>query len=133
MKEIFKTSKGKYVAPVPIECKLGHPQIEVVCVSGANQAQPYVLMMPSPMAADALATEEGRAALSAAISSQLDEVSTTVDPHEQLAFAVVVKDPWTIENGMLTPTMKIKRNVIEERYESLVDSWYAKGERVVWE
>ncbi len=133
LKELFKTAKGKYVAPVPIECKLGHPQVEVVCVSGANHTQPYVLMMPSPAAADALSSEEGRAALAAAIESQLESVNATLDPHEHLAFAVMVRDAWTIENGMLTPTMKIKRNVIEDRYAANVDDWYAAGQRVIWE
>jgi len=45
----------------------------------------------------------------------------------------VVKDQWTMENGFLTPTMKIKRNVIEERYLAQAEAWQAQGVRVVWE
>ena len=55
-----------------------------------------------------------------------------LDPHENIAFAVVTQDQWTIENGMLTPTMKIKRDVIEGKYADRVDGWYAAGEKVVW-
>lgn len=132
LKEIFKTSKGKYVAPVPIESHLGHPQIEVVCVSGANQPQPYVLMMASAASADALASEAGREALAADLTAILDKVNPTLDPHENVAFAVVTQDAWTIENGMLTPTMKIKRDVIEAKYAERVDEWYAAGQKVVW-
>lgn len=132
LKEIFKTSKGKYVAPVPIESHLGHPLIEVVCVSGANQPQPYVLMMASAAAAEALATDAGRETLETELTALIDKVNPGLDPHENLAFAVVTQDAWTIENGMLTPTMKIKRDVIEGKYADQVDAWYAAGKKVVW-
>lgn len=133
LKELFKTAKGKYVAPVPIESKLGHPLIEVNCVSGANQPQPFVLMMPGPAAAEVLASDEGRTRLAGEIEAVIDAVNETLDPHEHLQFAVVVKDAWTIDNAMLTPTMKIKRNVIEERYAPQVDDWYAARRKVVFE
>lgn len=50
-----------------------------------------------------------------------------------LGFAVVVKDVWTIENAMLTPTMKIKRNVVEERYAEQVNGCYATGQKIIFE
>jgi long-subunit acyl-CoA synthetase (AMP-forming) len=56
-----------------------------------------------------------------------------VDPHEALQFAVIVKDTWGIENGFLTPTMKIKRDVIEGQYKDQLDGWYAGKAKVVWE
>jgi len=46
---------------------------------------------------------------------------------------VVVKEPWTMENGMLTPTMKIKRNVIEEIYNRKMDEWFEQKKKVIWE
>ncbi|HWU69532.1 MAG TPA: AMP-binding protein, partial [Stenotrophobium sp.] len=111
-KEIFKTSKGKYVSPAPIENKLGaHPGIEAVCVAGANQAQPCALAMPSPDAA-----HESREALTQSLGAHLESVNATLDPHEQLAFIALVKEPWNVENNFITPTMKIKRNVIEAAY-----------------
>ncbi|MBD2858804.1 AMP-binding protein [Spongiibacter sp. KMU-158] len=133
LKEIFKTSKGKYVAPVPIECKIGHPLVESVCVSGANQAQPFVLLMPSAIAGEKLSCNEAKRQFESEISELLEQVNQTLDPHEALSFAVMVKDSWTIENGMLTPTMKIRRNIIEERYSETVDAWYAERKTVVWE
>lgn len=132
LKEIFKTSKGKYVAPVPIECQIGHPQVEVVCVTGSNQPQPCVLMMLSPAAAESLANDEGKASLSGAIASQLDEINEGLDQHERLAFAVLISDEWRIDNGMLTPTMKIRRDAIEKQYIDRLDEWYATGETVIW-
>ena len=132
LKELFKTSKGKYVAPAPIENRMGHELIEVACVSGANQPQPFVLLLPSEPALERIKSG-GQAEVEQAINDLLGQVNTTVDPHEALAFAVVVSEPWTIDNGMLTPTMKIKRNVIEERYADKVDSWYAHGAQVIFE
>ncbi len=131
-KELFKTSKGKYVAPAPIETRLRHPQIELACVSGANQPQPFVLLCPSPEAAGDLATDAGRAQLESEVTMLLDEVNAGLDGYEALAFAVIVGDAWSIENGLLTPTMKIRRNVIEARYGDRVHAWYATGQRVIW-
>ncbi|MGB1556925.1 MAG: AMP-binding protein, partial [Oceanococcaceae bacterium] len=132
LKELFKTSKGKYVAPAPIENRLGDPLIEVACVSGANQTQPFVLILPSALAQKML--EDGRGAeLKTQVELLLDRVNAASDPHEELAFAVLVRGPWSIENGMLTPTMKIKRNLIEKAYADKVDSWYAARQRVIVE
>ncbi|MBV8062109.1 MAG: AMP-binding protein, partial [Nevskia sp.] len=134
VKELFKTSKGKYVAPVPIENKLNHPKVEVSCVTGPTQPQPFVLLMPSLDAQKEL--QNGGAArdtLTREFGSLLDQVNATLEDHEKLDYAVVVKEQWTMENGFLTPTMKIKRNVIEERYLPLAEQWKKAGSKVVWE
>ncbi|MEQ1440161.1 AMP-binding protein [Fontimonas sp. SYSU GA230001] len=134
VKELFKTSKGKYVAPVPIENKLGaHPKIEVVCVGGANQPATFALILLSEEQRKAAADAAAREAINAEFKTLMDEVNQSLDPHEQLEFAVVVKEPWTIDNGFLTPTMKIKRNVIEKRYEPMVEQWFKTRQPVIWE
>jgi long-subunit acyl-CoA synthetase (AMP-forming) len=63
----------------------------------------------------------------------LKDVNQTLDPHEHLRFMVVVNEPWTIENDFLTPTMKLKRNVVEDAYRKKVDDWYAQEKTVIWE
>jgi long-chain acyl-CoA synthetase len=134
VKELFKTSKGKYIAPVPIENKLNHPKIEVTCVTGPSQPQPFVLLMPSLDAQKEL--REGalsRDALTREFTTLIDQVNATLEDHEKLDYAVIVKEQWTMENGFLTPTMKIKRNVIEDRYLPQADSWKKVGSKVVWE
>lgn len=135
VKELFKTSKGKYVAPVPIEQKLNnHPKLEVVCVTGPSQPQPFALFM---LSLDALAElKDGRLSrdqLTTDFQKLLDEVNNTLEDHEKLDYVVVVKDQWTIENGYLTPTMKIKRNIIEEHYLGQAETWLAQRRKVVWE
>ena len=63
----------------------------------------------------------------------LEQVNSKVEAFERLQFLVVVKDPWLIENGFLTPTMKIKRSVLEDTYGSKMDQWYSARRKVVWE
>lgn len=134
VKELFKTSKGKYVAPVPIENRIGdHPDVEVVCVTGIDQPRPFALIMLS---------EEARArreknqldtdALSKDFQSLLADTNAALEEHEKLACMVVVRDAWTIEDGFLTPTMKIKRSEIESHYLSQADIWCTSGELVMW-
>ncbi len=134
MKEIFKTSKGKYIAPAPIENRLmTHQSIEMVCVSGANQTQPFAMIQLAegirPKVSDGGVWKE----LEESFTKLVENVNKTVDPHEQLAFAVIVTDDWTIENNFLTPTMKLKRDVVEDAYESKVNEWYAQHKKVIWQ
>ena len=133
VKDLFKTSKGKYVVPVPIENRFNHPKAEVVCVAGANQPQPCLMVLLSEDARDQLEAGGDRAELEQELAQQLDAVNAECEAHEKLAFVVVVKEPWTMENGMLTPTMKIKRNVIEDFYTRKMDDWFGQKKKVVWE
>jgi len=133
VKDLFKTSKGKYVVPVPIESRFNHPKAEVVCVAGANQPQPCVMVLLSEEAREQLDAGADRAELERELAQQLDAVNAGCEAHEKLAFVVVVKEPWTMENGMLTPTMKIKRNVIEDFYTRKMDEWFGQNRKVVWE
>ncbi|KZZ62649.1 AMP-binding acetyl-CoA synthetase [Oleiphilus sp. HI0125] len=134
IKEIFKTSKGKYVAPAPIENKIiSHDEIEMVCVAGAECPQPHALIHLSEEALPKRDEPDFRANLEKSLTELMASVNATVDPHEALQFMVVVKDFWAIENGFLTPTMKIKRDVVEGQYKDQIDGWYAGRAKVVWE
>ncbi|HEY5971555.1 MAG TPA: AMP-binding protein [Pseudoxanthomonas sp.] len=135
VKELFKTARGKYVAPVPIEIKLGnHPKLESVCVTGPGQPQPFALLLLSAEAQQELGGNAGlRDALGATFGALLDRVNATLEDHEKLAYAVVVKQPWTTESGLLTPTLKIKREAIENLYLPNAEAWLALGQKVIWE
>ena len=127
VKELFKTSKGKYVAPAPIENRLlAHNKIEQACVSGASMPQPYAVVVLSKAASASPGIEQELAAIR-------DAVNATLDHHEQLQTIVIAREPWTVENGMLTPTMKLKRNAIEEKYAPQVPEWYRSGKAVMRE
>jgi long-subunit acyl-CoA synthetase (AMP-forming) len=133
VKEIFKTSKGKYVAPAPIENKLVcHPGVEAACVSGLGRPQPYGLVM---LDAETLrrAGNGGRAQLETGLAQHVKALNADLEPHEELAFVVVVRDQWQVSNGFLTPTLKIKRAAIEKAYEGELDRWYAAKRSVLWQ
>ncbi len=135
IKEIFKTSKGRYVAPAPIENLLaGHASIDIACVCGAGCSQPYALLMLGERARAALLhNAEDRVLLDRELSQFLDELNGELEPHEAMDFVVVVKEPWEIANGLLTPTLKIKRAAIEAHYSALIDGWASRRRKVVWE
>jgi long-chain acyl-CoA synthetase len=133
VKDLFKTSKGKYVAPAPIEDRLvGHPAIEACSVVGANYPQPFALLMLNAEAAARADDAQGRAALEDSLSNHLLAVNGALDPHEQLEVLVVMTEPWTIDNGLITPTFKVKRNEIEARFGRHFDTWTSRGRRIVW-
>lgn len=133
IKELFKTSKGKYVAPAPIENKLMmNPGIEVACVVGAGQPQAIGLLMLNAEALQKM-SQSDKDNLTLALCQLRQAVNNTLDPHEKLDCLVVVNQQWTIANGFLTPTMKIRRNMIEERYSNQIEAWVACGEPVVWQ
>ena len=75
----------------------------------------------------------GKSELDEALHAHLASVNQSLEDHEVLSFAAVVKDKWLIENGFLTPTMKIKRNVIEEVYSPQAESWYQDGSPIIWQ
>lgn len=127
VKDIFKSSKGKYVTPVPIEAKLsGNPLLEQICVMGSGLPAPIAVVVLSE-AAKYIQKEDIKSSLQAT----LDDVNATLEPHEKISNIVIVDDEWTIENGLLTPTLKLKRNELEDKYSRLISQEFS--EAVVWE
>ena len=112
VKDIFKTSKGKYVAPAPIEGEIAkNTWVEQVCLMGSNRDQPLALIDLSP-AARAQAREQ----IAADLLATLERLNAALPAHERLSHLLLVSESWTVDNGSLTPTLKIRRNVLEARY-----------------
>ena len=133
VKDLFKTSKGKYVAPAPIEDKLVmNGAVEACIVTGANLGQPLGIVMLNAEAAKRAEEPAQRQAMEVSLSAHLDAVNARLDPHEQLDCLVVVSEPWTVDNGFITPTFKVRRNRIEEVYGAQFERWTGKHQRVVW-
>ena len=125
VKDLFKTSKGKYIAPSPIEMKLSaNKNIEQVCVVGTELPQPIAIIVLSERGKEKVEVD-----LIASLETTLEVVNPKLDSHEKIHNIIVVKEDWTVENKLLTPTMKIKRNVIEKLYKENYLSWY-DGERI---
>ena len=128
VKDIFKTSKGKYVAPSPIELKLSaNKNIEQVCIVGTEIPQPIALVVLSDRGRDK--TQED---LISSLEKTLEVVNPKLEKHEKIHNIIIVKEEWTIENNLLTPTMKIKRNAIEKIYRINYQEWYDSSKRIVF-
>jgi long-chain acyl-CoA synthetase len=133
VKDLFKTSKGKYVAPAPIEDKLVmHSAVEACCVTGANLGQPIGLMMLNDNALKKMTDPAARSELEASLAEHLNAINAELDPHERLGCLVVMTEAWTVDNDLITPTLKIKRNRIEELFAKHYETWSSTGKLVVW-
>ncbi len=127
VKDLFKSAKGKYVTPVPIESRLAaNPLVEQVCVMGSGLPQPVAVVVLSEAAAVMT-----KADIEAHLETELNTVNATLESHERLAAIIVAKEDWSIENEMLTPTMKIKRDVLEQKYKNLIAASHSS--QVGWE
>jgi long-chain acyl-CoA synthetase len=134
VKEQFKTSKGKYVAPAPIESQfMAHPMVEACCLMGAGMPRPFAVVLLSEEARKQSADPKARAELEASLLELMEAINIELDPHEQVSFVAVVYGPWTIGNDAMTPTLKIKRGVLESRYQAFVDDWNRQSRPIVWE
>ncbi|WP_420807498.1 AMP-binding protein [Alteromonas flava] len=126
LKDIFKTAKGKYVTPAPIEAKImENPIVEQVCVTGTNLPQPIALLVLSAEAAN-----ESREEVESALLATLEKVNGELESHQRLDRVVVMQEEWSIENDLLTPTLKVKRHVLEERFQDVIQKKYTG--KVVW-
>ncbi len=132
-KEQFKSSKGKYVAPAPIESKLSaFTKIEACMVTGVSFPQPFALAMLPLGQWAALKEPAARKAFTQELSMHLKAVNIQLDPHERLDFVAVVPEQWSVESGFVTPTLKIKRNVVEKHYAAHFEKWSKMHKDVIW-
>lgn len=128
VKDLFKTDKGKYVSPVPIESKLGkNGFIESLCLIGAGQKQPVMMCTTSEAASD-VSDEE----VAASIEASVVELNKELENHEFIAKTIVSRKQWTIDEGHYTPTMKVRRHFIEELYNEQIPTWYEDEAEVIW-
>ncbi|MDD2882385.1 MAG: AMP-binding protein [Rhodoferax sp.] len=134
VKDLFKTSKGKYVAPAPIEDKLVmHDAIEACVVTGANLGQPLGIVMLNAEALARAANPGARVELETSLARHLKSINQVLDPHEQLKCLVVTTTTWSVENDIVTPTFKVKRNRIEDLYSASYERWESSGQLVIWQ
>jgi long-chain acyl-CoA synthetase len=133
-KEIFKTAKGKYVAPAPFESECishGKGRIELACVGGRGQPAAHVIVLLGEEAKKAAEKGE-KDAIEKQLTELLAKVNKRLDEHERLQFIAVVNEEWLPEIGFVTPTNKIKRAKIEDEHAPFLDEWYASKKKVIW-
>lgn len=126
-KDTFKTAKGKFVSPVPIEKRLFElSNVEMMCLIGSGMPAPVLLAIPHEF------PNFDRKRYEKKVHHVIDVINQELESHAKIKGVLMIKEPWSIENGVLTPTLKIKRHILEKRYQEIGNEW-PKGQLVQWE
>ncbi len=126
--EQFKTEKGKFIAPATLEIKFTSGLIDQVCVLGTGLPQPIALVVLSETAKSL-----SRSEVETELQQEVSRVNEAVEKHEHLDGIVVLSKPWSVENGLLTPSMKVRRFEVEKRYKDKFKAWTTGDGIVVWD
>lgn len=129
VKDAFKTSKGKYVVPNPLEeLLLQNDYIEQACIVGLGIPQPIALLNLSELGYQ-IAKEEVADSIAASIAT----INAGVANFSRLSTAVVQTKEWSEENGLLTPTLKVRRQQVDKLFGSKYALWQRATTTIVWE
>ncbi len=135
-KELFVTSGGKNVAPHPIELKVtGRPYIDQACLTGDGEKYLTCLIVPDFPELKRFAKKSGiafsdpaelvhRDEIRELIQDQVNEVNKQLARYEQIKYFTLLPRPFSVEGGELTPTLKLKRRVIKERFRKEIRGMY---------
>jgi long-chain acyl-CoA synthetase len=112
VKDYFKTIQAKFVAPVPIENKFAKNEwTEQLCLLGRGYSKTVMVCVLSEAAQNMDKSDVEKALIDQAV-----DVNRKVDKHARIGAVIISKEPWTIENTMLTPTLKIRRDEVDDRF-----------------
>lgn len=129
VKDTFKSAKGQYIVPGPIEFKFAkNDYIEQICVAGLGAPQPVAMIVLSEVG-----MAEDQSLISKNLEDTLAGINKELENYKRLGALVVIKDPWSVENGVLTPTLKIKRNVLDDKYLEDYTTWCTDKRKVIFE
>ena len=129
VKDQFKTDKGKYISPNVIELKLSlNNDIEQICVVGTGIPQPIALVTLSESG-----KSKSKQDLSEGLIETVNQMNPNFEKHEKIEKVIIMKEDWTVDNGLTTPTLKVKRNRIEKIHQPLYKSWFEMTDKVIFE
>ena len=129
VKDAFKTTTGEFVEPGKIEALFGDvTEFEQMCVAGFGIAAPILLVVPSEGA-----NSIDKETLKQQLNNKLESVNKDQVSFRKVSTIVIMKEAWTPENGLCTPTLKIKRVKIDEKFMSKYKQWHENSEAVIWE
>ena len=135
-KELFKTSGGKYIAPQPIEQAIkGSRFVSQVVLIGAERKFPAALIVPVWEQLESYCKLKGISVASRSelcrhpriidlIQRQIDALTPNLAKYERIKKIALLEDEFTIEGGELTPTLKVKRRVIDDKYRDVIEKLY---------
>ena len=129
IKDQFKTDKGKYISPAPIELELlKNGDIDQVCIVGTGIPQPIALVVVSE-----LGKSKSKAILEQSLMGTVNELNPRLESFEKIAKVIIMVEDWSVDNGLLTPTLKVKRNRVEAIHKDRYGQWFDSKEKVVYE
>ncbi len=129
IKDQFKTDKGKYISPAPIELELlKNGDIDQVCIVGTGIPQPIALVVVSE-----LGKAKSKEELAKSLLGTVDELNPKLENFEKIAKVIIMEEDWSVDNGLLTPTLKVKRNRVEGIHMDRYGQWFASPDKVVYE
>lgn len=127
VKDTFKTTKGKFIIPIPIEDLFAtNSLIEMICLVGLGMPQPMALIKLSELS-DNKEEDDIRSSL----LGTLDQVNSQLHGYQMIHKIICIEEEWSLSNEKLTPTMKIKRNLIHESYKSNYQEWYDHKDKIM--
>jgi long-chain acyl-CoA synthetase len=133
IKEQYKLENGKYVVPSPLEEQLKlSPHLANVMLYGENKSHNVAIVVPSPEGLERWAKQHGRTVtdpttdpeVKALLMSELDRLSKPFKSYERPKNVLVVKEDFTVQNGLLTPSLKVKRRAVVQKYQSAIQALY---------
>ena len=128
VKDAFKTSKGSYITPNPLEEAIANNEyVEQVCVAGIGLPQPIALINLSEAGLKA-----NKESVSASIVRTVSDLNDTRANFERISTTIVDTETWSPDNGLLTPTLKIKRGELDDKYSPRYLAWHESDNRVEW-
>ena len=129
VKDTFKTAKGKFIAPAKIEIRFTKSEaLDQICVVGLGCPQPLLLVNLSEVG-----KAKEKQILEIELTNLLDDINADLLNHEKVSTLIINNKIWSVENGLLTPTLKIKRNAIYHWYSDNLNDWHENNEKIIWE
>lgn len=129
VKDTFKTSKGIYIVPAPMEWVFdANTDIEQICILGLGMPQPMGIVTLSE-----LGNMKSKEDIKESLKASLDAANEGVKNDKKISTLIIAKEPFSVENGLLTPTLKVKRNMLNIHYSNQLLTWHEHPDQVIWE
>lgn len=129
VKDQFKTDKGKYISPAPIELIISeNTDIEQICIVGTGIPQPIALITLSTMG-----QAKSKESISQSLIESVNSINPKLEKHEKIEKVIIMSEEWNVDNGLTTPTLKLKRNSIEKIHQDRYGAWFKSEEKVIFE
>jgi len=129
VKDTFKTAKGKFIVPAKIEIRFTKSEaLDQICLVGLGCTQPLLLVNLTE-----IGKSKEQQILKTELTRLLDGINAELPSYQKISTLIINNETWSTDNGLLTPTLKIKRNAIYQRYKANLNHWHANNEQIIWE